>query len=507
MNMGGTLNLPRFELFLQALAEKELDRFEDIYSDAKWIEGKTAKKVGGSSTKIVTDTPGPAHVEELLGVESAQEGWEIVSHRPKAKDSDLMRLLQSANDFLMDSSSEPTDPDETSDSEAQDSFPRGKTYDIEFRQHKREYYIQKLGYDNVTQDVLREQAEGYVLAIQWNLHYYYDGCVSWSWYYRHHYAPWITDIRGFSNMTLVFDKGEPFLPFEQLLSVLPAASKELLPPALQTLMTSSDSPIFEFYPKDFASDLNGKQQEWEAVVLIPFIDEKRLKEAIQPKFSYLTNEEKSRNKHGPMIAYTLSSESLGTYHAPQYFQTIDRNLAAAQPVWRKEWEVPLEQLQKGLMKGVKLDVYFPGFPTLKHIAHRARLGKESVKVFEQASRGDNMMLHIENQEPADLNAIADGYLGKDIWVAWPHMVEARVQAVKSERQTFWMTKDGQVRSEQTNQDEFRQIAHVLSEQYKNRYGIIAGDTQILLSARVISGRKVNQHWGIASYDNTNFGVL
>ena len=38
-------------------------------------------------------------------------------------------------------------------------------------------------------------------------------------------------------------------------------------------MTSKDSPIIEYYPPDFKTDLNGKQQEWEAVVLIPFIDE------------------------------------------------------------------------------------------------------------------------------------------------------------------------------------------------------------------------------------------
>lgn len=38
-------------------------------------------------------------------------------------------------------------------------------------------------------------------------------------------------------------------------------------------MTSEGSPIIEYYPLDFKMDLNGKQQEWEAVVLIPFIDE------------------------------------------------------------------------------------------------------------------------------------------------------------------------------------------------------------------------------------------
>lgn len=41
----------------------------------------------------------------------------------------------------------------------------------------------------------------------------------------------------------------------------------------QHLMTSENSPIIEYYPLDFKTDLNGKQQEWEAVVLIPFIDE------------------------------------------------------------------------------------------------------------------------------------------------------------------------------------------------------------------------------------------
>ncbi len=33
------------------------------------------------------------------------------------------------------------------------------------------------------------------------------------------------------------------------------------------------SPIIDYYPTSFRTDLNGKQQEWEAVVLIPFIDE------------------------------------------------------------------------------------------------------------------------------------------------------------------------------------------------------------------------------------------
>lgn len=113
-------------------------------------------------------------------------------------------------------------------------------------------------------------------AIQWNLHYYYNGCCSWSWYYPHHYAPYISDIKDFKDLKLEFELGEPFLPFEQLLAVLPAYSKELLPVAFQSLLVEKDSPIIDYYPNDFKTDLNGKRQEWEAVVLIPFIDEKLL---------------------------------------------------------------------------------------------------------------------------------------------------------------------------------------------------------------------------------------
>jgi 5'-3' exoribonuclease 1 len=38
-------------------------------------------------------------------------------------------------------------------------------------------------------------------------------------------------------------------------------------------MSEEGSPISRFYPSEFKTDLNGKKQEWEAVVLIPFIDE------------------------------------------------------------------------------------------------------------------------------------------------------------------------------------------------------------------------------------------
>jgi 5'-3' exoribonuclease 1 len=97
-------------------------------------------------------------------------------------------------------------------------------------------------------------------------------------------------------MSFSFALGQPFKPFEQLMGVLPVASMEHIPPAYrvcipylgrsqlltlcQDLMNDVNSPILDFYPLEFEQDLNGKKQEWEAVVKIPFIDEKRLLKAM-----------------------------------------------------------------------------------------------------------------------------------------------------------------------------------------------------------------------------------
>ena len=52
-------------------------------------------------------------------------------------------------------------------------------------------------------------------------------------YYPHHYAPYLSDIKKFKDMKMEYDPGQPFLPFQQLMAVLPTASKALLPKPLQ----------------------------------------------------------------------------------------------------------------------------------------------------------------------------------------------------------------------------------------------------------------------------------
>ena len=122
-------------------------------------------------------------------------------------------------------------------------------------------------------------------------------------------------------MKIHFEKGTPFRPYEQLMGVMPAASNHVLPEVFHPLMTEEDSPIIEFYPEDFELDLNGKKFAWQGVALLPFIDEKRLLDAMNTKYPLLTAEENRRNEFGDDILYVSGQHEL--------FNRGHRQLAAA----------------------------------------------------------------------------------------------------------------------------------------------------------------------------------
>ena len=109
---------------------------------------------------------------------------------------------------------------------------------------------------------------------------HFEGCQLWRWFYPYHYAPFPSDFVDISNATasenLKFSPDKPFLPFQKLMSILPPASAACVPLPFQKLMTNPDSPLYDFYIEDFETDLNRNRNDWEAVVLLPFVDEHRL---------------------------------------------------------------------------------------------------------------------------------------------------------------------------------------------------------------------------------------
>lgn len=62
-----------------------------------------------------------------------------------------------------------------------------------------------------------------------------------------------------------------------------------------------------------------------------------------------------------------------------------------------QFRIPRNQIVHGLLSGVKLDVVFPGFPTMKHLPHTAELHFADIRVFQHPSKKQSMILKIASQ--------------------------------------------------------------------------------------------------------------
>uniref|UniRef100_A0A672V840 5'-3' exoribonuclease 1 n=1 Tax=Strigops habroptila TaxID=2489341 RepID=A0A672V840_STRHB len=479
INENGHLNLKRFEKYLTRLSDFDREHFSEVFVDLKWFESKVGNK----------------YLNEAAGI-AAEEARKIKQKKQKAQENSICLAALEKNEGEVTPKTVLEDEPEDDD-----------LFETEFRQYKRTYYMTKMGVEVVSDDFLADQAECYVQAIQWILHYYYHGVQSWSWYYPYHYAPYLSDIRNIGELKIKFELGKPFMPFEQLLAVLPAASKDLLPKCYQHLMISQDSPIIEYYPPDFKTDLNGKQQEWEAVVLIPFIDEKRLLLAMESCNKCLKEEEKRRNTHSACLMYWYDKDAEFQYMSPwpEKFPAIERCHTRYKTIPLDAWHV--EITHNKITKIKKSALYFCGFPTLKHIKHKFYLRKSGVQVFQQSSHGENMMLEIianENSKEQVIENVASLVLGKRVFVNWPHLEEARVVAVSDGETKFYLEEPhGTQKLYMGNAVPPTKVAYVgdkeqstwlkdiqgISEHYQKRKGIIIHETSIVVYAQLLTGNR------------------
>lgn len=88
---------------------------------------------------------------------------------------------------------------------------------------KERYYKTKFGITLNERDAIRDIVKSYCEGLVWVFKYYYQGCVSWSWYYPYHYAPMASDFINIDTFDIKFELNAPLRPFEQLMGVLPAA--------------------------------------------------------------------------------------------------------------------------------------------------------------------------------------------------------------------------------------------------------------------------------------------
>uniref|UniRef100_A0A182STA0 5'-3' exoribonuclease 1 n=1 Tax=Anopheles maculatus TaxID=74869 RepID=A0A182STA0_9DIPT len=469
INEGGILNLPRLQLLMRRLARVDREMFLERYTELKYLEDKC-----GRNNLEAFDV----NADEIIA--------------SKDMDKDLAALIMASE--MLDSEGE--EDDEGGPITQDDIENDPDLFEKEFRSYKRNYYMTKMGYADFTEEVRAEQTECYIRALQWTLHYYYRGVVSWSWYYPHHYAPFVSDVDHFADLELHYEIARPFLPFQQLLSVLPAASMQHLPPAYHNLMTDPNSSVYDFYPTSFTTDLNGKQQAWEAVVLIPFIDEKRLLKAMGPCDAFLTDEEKQRNVHGPMLQYQYDARQSAPLEAKYGFARIDELPVRRSDIWRDTLHVPESKLVLGPSKGAILHGYLKGFPTFTHLPHHGELRHLGVKIFNFASKNDSMVAVLDAPltDQTGTAELAMKLLGKIVHVSWPHLMEAIVVGV-SDRSKYY-----ECNSEPSNNDErsFHLSCYSIKEHNTNRLAIDVGPITQLVHVKIAIGTEyVLQDYGFA----------
>ncbi|TEA21266.1 5'-3' exoribonuclease 1 [Colletotrichum sidae] len=540
INEGGVINLERLRTLLNELSKDEKTQFEHDVGDESWFR---SKRLAEDPTGVGNKKP---KGKGLVLTSSQRDLWKqkirAYVNKPSTEPLDLGASLKAADrKFVQDLADTlhiewSTKEDDDGHRHLLLSFPAGaaenandeeeegtlalyrvmrnydkalvidltaddaqrhyeELYDKKYLAWKTKYYLEKFPEwsPEIYDTELTKLCENYVQGLQWVLYYYYQGIASWPWYYQYHYSPLTSDVVRGLGANLKFTLGQPFRPFEQLMGVLPDRSKSIVPEIYWDLMTNPKSPIYDFYPRDFELDMNGKKMEWEAVVKIPFIDEKRLLDAMATKNDQLSDDQKSRNGFGVALKFTYNPEIAFTY--PSSLPGVFPEIAPCQCV-ENMFELPSTDglnLRKGLVDGVKINVEaLAGFPTLHTLPYTATLVEGyGVNVFQADSKNPSMIVTLTDSEMRTRAETASQKLGKRCFVGYPFLQEAKIVKVSDE--LFDYELDEHTGSVVTRNhaprdiDFFTKESHYIEHWHAKRLGFTIGPVESLVQVHMLKG--------------------
>jgi 5'-3' exoribonuclease 1 len=250
--------------------------------------------------------------------------------------------------------------------------------------------------------------------------------------------------------------------FVFLLGVLPPTSRYLLPTALQPLMVDGESPLLHFYPDDFQLDQNEKKQDWEAIVLLPFIDEELLLNSIKKYYLNLDSNEQIRNQHLPSLCF----KSTSTFHQ------VNNNILSNNPYFPSlkqtnaiciEYPIDYYRSDNLKFKHGRFDennmINFPKFPVLNVLPYKFEFKKGVVDLFDSRSKSTTLVLNLtaqtdsdciiyneqwdpkenDNSQPFQIinrQLLIERYLGKRVFVNWPHFDYGIICAISDFRHFY-----------------------------------------------------------------------
>ncbi|KAJ5708918.1 hypothetical protein N7493_010252 [Penicillium malachiteum] len=541
INEEGVINVERLGILIDAMSEFEHRFFEVEYSDAQWVKARqndgslelqakpkeftitTAQKEilkkvkkyvlnrpsKGSEVKPL-DFPPTLPARDRDFIEKLADQLRVSWSTTENENGDRFMRLQLPQPKNNDRDDDESDEDEEAtlaiqriirkyerakiqdmtSEEAQEAAQQ--KYDATFLEWRDKYYRSKFEWGLDNEEEMKKLAENYVQGLQWVLFYYYRGIASWPWFFQYHYAPMISDVKKGLGADMNFRLGQPFRPYDQLMGVLPDRSKKIVPTAYWDLMTSPDSPIIDFYPRDFDLDMNGKKMEWEAVVKIPFIDEKRLLDALKTREKYLTPDEQARNGFGTSLKFTYSPDVNFVYPSsmPGVFPDLP-NCHCIENIFdlpTMDGLIPYH----GLMDGVQLgDAALAGFPSLKTLPSVGQLGFHGVCVFQQDSRNESQVITLLDPSNRSNVELAKAKLGKRVHVGYPFLQEALVIRVSDELFDYILPPGEQhvVSIPHTPQqiEQWKKKANKIEGTYSKRLGVIIGDVESLVHIQLLKG--------------------
>ncbi|KAJ9659480.1 exonuclease II Exo2 [Coniosporium apollinis] len=545
INEGGVINLQRLALLLDELSHIEFRFFESENADASWFKGKqlgkedVMEKVKNRGKLVLSSLQREIFniVKKFINSQTPEEEAAPLDFPPTLPARDRKFVMDLAKDLNMECNTvqdedgarhlqlsvpsklggDGSGSDASSDEEAKTALDRvfkryekaevvnispedaqaemEKKYEQKFQAWKNEHYTSKFGWGLDNEEELTKLAENYVQGLQWVLYYYYRGVASWPWFYGYHYAPMISDVKKGLKANMDFKLGQPFRPYQQLMGVLPDRSKKIVPTTYHDLMTNLNSPIIDFYPRDFELDMNGKKMEWEAVVKIPFIDEKRLLAAMATKEHGLSDAERARNEFGVSLKFTYSPDLDYTY--PSSLPGVFPDLEHCRCV-ENIFELPtMEGLEVyvGLVDGVKTGAdALAGFPSLKVLPFAGALGFHGVNVFQQDSRNESMVITLLESELRARVSHAKTKLDQAVHVGYPFLQEAKVVRVSDELFDYVLSNDGSAQVVPIPHDprgisDWKKKADRIEKFYSKRLGMIIGDVESLVHVEMLRGLK------------------
>ncbi|KOS19688.1 5'-3' exoribonuclease 1 [Escovopsis weberi] len=549
INENGVISIPRLQLLLEGLSKTELQNFESDVSDEKWFASKqmenkeeqnrTNRKTLKSNKLVITsfqrdlwkqkirpfvssrskqplDLGASLKAADRKFVQDLAETMHLEWATKENESGDRSLILSFPAQAQGNSGGNEEEEDEEDeegsfaayrvinsydkalivDVTVEDAQKHYETlYQDKYRAWKLKYYVHKFEEwpEAKFEEEQKKLCENYVQGLQWVLYYYYKGIASWPWYYGYHYAPLISDVVKGIGADMNFKKGQPFRPYEQLMGVLPDRSKSIVPTVYHDLMTNPSSPIIDFYPRDFELDMNGKKQDWEAVVKIPFIDEARLLAAMGPKNELLSDDEKARNGFGVPIKFTFSADVNFTYPSPlpEAFHNIE-NCRCVENIFDLPDIVGLEHIS-GLTDGALLRIEaLAGFPSLHTLPFSASLVEGfGVNVFQQDSRNPSVVVNLTETETSSKTETWKRKLGQRCFVGYPFLREAKVIKVQDELFSYELAENGKdiITRDHHNREatDFDREAEYLENWHAKRFAITIGPVECLVHVHMLRG--------------------